>query len=407
MNRIICDICGSEYPETADCCPICSYPRQGTEKIITAGAAEAAVTKVKGGRFSARNVKKRRRAQEKAIAASGEAPVKNPNKPLWIVIIVLLVAIFLVSLYIGVRFFRGWDMFTGVGTTTAGTTLPTGTTVPPTVPCAGIQLETSVIALDDAGQEHQLVLTLLPENTTDTVAYVSSDPAVAEVTELGLIIANGPGQATITITCGNESRECTVVCWFQEETTVPAETTAPTEPPETTKATEATKAAETVKTTESAELTLDVTDASCFTQNETFTLSVKLGSQSIGRSKVTWTSSDPAVAAVENGTVTAVGKGTATITAEYQGRKATCVVRCRFSDTAWKASASDVTLAVGESFRLSVSNNSGETADAIWTMSVDGVVSVDGKTITGRAPGTVTLTTTVDGMTMTCIVRVK
>lgn len=407
MNRIICDICGSEYPETAERCPICSYARQGTEKIVAAGAADAAVEKIKGGRFSAKNVKKRRRAQLKA-AASGEAPQKDPNRPLWIVIIVLLIAILLVSLYIGVRFFRGRDLFTGGAQTTAPqTTVPTGTTVPPTVPCAGIRLETSVIALDEAGQEHQIALTLTPEDTTDAVTYVSSDPAVAEVTDLGLVIANGSGQATITITCGEVTETCEVICWFAEETTAPVETTAPTEPPETTKATEPTKATEATKATEPAVLTLDVTDASCFTQNETFTLSVKLGSKSVGRSKVTWTTSDPKVATVENGKVVAVGKGTATITAEYDGQKATCVVRCRFEDTSWRSSAADVTLGVGESFKLTVTNNSGETADAIWTMSVDGVVSINGKTVTGRAPGTVTLSTTVDGVTMTCIVRVK
>ena len=108
------------------------------------------------------------------------------------------------------------------------------------------------------------------------------------------------------------------------------------------------------------------------------------------------------------------------ITAEYEGQKATCTVRCRFEnpaptekpeeeqkDAAWKASHSDVSISVGETFRLTVKNSAGETADAIWTMSIDGVVSMDGSTITGRAPGEVTLTTTVDGVTMTCIVRVK
>ena len=48
MNRIICDICGSEYPETSDRCPICSYARQGNEKVVAA-AGETVRTKVKGG----------------------------------------------------------------------------------------------------------------------------------------------------------------------------------------------------------------------------------------------------------------------------------------------------------------------------------------------------------------------
>jgi hypothetical protein len=66
-----------------------------------------------------------------------------------------------------------------------------------------------------------------------------------------------------------------------------------------------------------------------------------------------------------------------------------------------------VSIIVGESFRLTVKNSEGKTADAVWTMSSEGIVSIEGKTITGRAPGTVTLTTTVEGETFTCIVRVK
>lgn len=402
MNRIICDICGSEYAETADRCPICSYPRQGTEKIAAA-AGEAVRTKVKGGRFSTKNVKKRRKAQRKAAAGGDQG---RSNKPLLIVIAILLAAIALVSVYIGVRFFRGWGAYTGSRQeeTPASTPVPAQTTLPSTVPCAGLVLEASVMDLEQIGEQVQLAVKPMPENTTDTLSYVSADPSVATVSETGLVTAVGSGQTTITITCGAALEECMVVCWFPEETTAPQETTQPvtaTEPPETSKATEATKAPE------PAVLTLDQSDVSFFNPGESFTLRVKLGGTSVSRSNVTWTSSDPDVATVENGLVTAVGKGTVTITAEYQGQKASCIVRCQFQDTSWTASATDVTLAVGESFRLTVTNGSGETADAIWTMSVDGIVSIDGRTVTGRAPGTVTLTATVDGVTVSCIVRVK
>ncbi len=409
MNQIICDICGGKYPETEERCPICSFARQGTEKVVAASAAESAVTKVKGGRFSSKNVKKRRKAQRSA--AGGE---RNPNKTLWIIIALLLAAIVLVSVYIGVRFFRSRDSLQGILPTAATTTAPTETTQPPTVPCVALSLESAVVALDEVGQTHQLVIKRMPERTTDQLVFQTSDPDVATVTEEGLLTAVGSGQAVITITCCDVERQCEVICWFQQETTMPT-----TQPVETAAPTEATQA------TEPAVLTLEPNDVSCFTKNEVFTLSVKLGSQSIGRSKVTWTSSDPQVAKVEKGQVTAVGKGTATITAEYQGEKATCVVRCRFEDAEpteetqdpeeegsqtasdWKASHSDVSISVGETFRLKVTDSAGNTAKAIWTMDLDGIVSIDGRSVTGRTPGIVTLTTTVDGVTMTCIVRVK
>ena len=414
MNRIICDICGAEYDETAERCPVCNYPRQGTEKVAAAAAGATVHTKVKGGRFSSKNVRKRKKAQNRAAR---NKPEVNPNRPLIITIILLLIAIALVSAYIAVRFLQGTGSLPELWppkTTAAATTVPTETTLPPTVPCEGIVLEAYVLDLEEPGEQKQLAVKAVPENTTDVITFVSADPSVAEITDTGLITAVGSGQTTVTITCGGIKKTCTVVCWFQDATTVPAETAVPTEPtvPQPTEP----------QVTESKNLVLNQTDVSCFSKNESFTIYVKLGNADVSRSKVTWTSSDPNVATVEKGTVTAVGKGTATITAEYNGKKAECTVRCRFEDTketegsqdqeqpentAWKANHSDVSIVVGESFRLTVKNDAGETADAIWTQSMEGVVSVEGGTITGRMPGTVTLTTTVDGVTLTCIVRVK
>lgn len=389
MDRIICDICGSEYPANADRCPVCSYPRQGTE-MAAAAVGSAAMERTKGGRFSAKNVKKRRKAQQAAARGTEE---RNPNKPLLIVIALLLAAIVLVSAYIAMRFFQGRDAYqpeqsTGNTTQAPQTSQPAGTTQPPAVTCKGILLENSVLELEKTGDQVQLALTLLPEDTTDVPVYETDNADVVTVSGNGLLTAVGPGTATVTITCGEAVRECTVICTAEAETTAPVQTTQ-TEP------------------AAPAGLTLDQTDVSFFSEGEAFTLRAALGDTSLSGSQVVWTSSDSGVASVKNGKVTAVGKGTATITAEYDGKKASCVVRCRFQDTSWTASASDVTLAVGEHFRLTVTNGSGETADAIWTMSTEGIVSVDGTAVTARAEGTVTLSTTVDGVTLQCIVRVK
>ena len=417
MNRIICDICGTEYAETEERCPTCGYARQGTEKVVAASAADGTVSKVKGGRFSPKNVKKRRKAQRRSEAEGREG---NPNRPLWIIIALLLAAIVLVSAYIAIRFFRSRDVIQDFlpGTTAA----TTGTTQSPTVPCAAISLDSAVIALDNAGQTQQLGVKLLPEGTTDVPVYSSSDPSVVTVDDSGLLTAVGSGQAVISITCGDAERTCEVLCWFQDETTAP-----PTQPAETAAPTQAPEPTEPAAPTEAPVLVLDPNDASCFAAGESFTIYARLGSKTVGRSKIKWSTSDPKIAKVDNGVVIAVGKGTATITAEYEGQKAVCMVRCRFEDPApteedrneeqedqdsqekpaWRASHTDVSIGVGESFRLTVKDASGETATAIWTMSIDGVVSIDGRTVTGRAPGTVTLTTEVDGVTMTCIVRVK
>ena len=65
MNKVICDICGTTYPETAEQCPICGFARDmGAVFAETAPAEEMpaqapARQQVKGGRFSASNVRKR------------------------------------------------------------------------------------------------------------------------------------------------------------------------------------------------------------------------------------------------------------------------------------------------------------------------------------------------------------
>ena len=76
MNRVICDICGTEYPENAERCPICGYLRQGTEKLAVSQEVVER-TKVQGGRYSNKNARKRRRARRNALRK--ERMKKNKN----------------------------------------------------------------------------------------------------------------------------------------------------------------------------------------------------------------------------------------------------------------------------------------------------------------------------------------
>ena len=34
MSKIICDICGTSYPDTADCCPICGCSRDAADSLL-------------------------------------------------------------------------------------------------------------------------------------------------------------------------------------------------------------------------------------------------------------------------------------------------------------------------------------------------------------------------------------
>ena len=60
MNKVICDMCGTSYAETASQCPICGYARQEDAKVLydPDSGSDTKFTHVRGGRFSAANVRK-------------------------------------------------------------------------------------------------------------------------------------------------------------------------------------------------------------------------------------------------------------------------------------------------------------------------------------------------------------
>ena len=59
MSKVICDVCGTTYPETASNCPICGCAKNSTEQTMLDSdpGAEGSYAPVKGGRFSKRNVR--------------------------------------------------------------------------------------------------------------------------------------------------------------------------------------------------------------------------------------------------------------------------------------------------------------------------------------------------------------
>lgn len=80
----------------------------------------------------------------------------------------------------------------------------------------------------------------------------------------------------------------------------------------------------------SPSLTLDKTDFTLFAAGETYQLTATL--QNVENAgEMVWTSSDPAIATVKDGLVTAVASGNATITVTNGDLKATCIVRCNWN----------------------------------------------------------------------------
>ena len=85
MSKIICDICGTAYPDTADQCPICGSAKQIDSEIIsdtmTEGVDRSVKTATKGGHFSNANVRKRNKGKKLSVAAKKTAAPAKPAKP--------------------------------------------------------------------------------------------------------------------------------------------------------------------------------------------------------------------------------------------------------------------------------------------------------------------------------------
>lgn len=171
-------------------------------------------------------------------------------------------------------------------------------------------------------------------------------------------------------------------------------------------------------TPEPAVLTMNKTSVE-LTVGSSFALTVS------GADKVAFSSSDEAVATVSaNGTVQAVSTGSAVITASAADTTATCRVAVTAavdqptdpvtpdvpSDLAIYSAYServvdDVTIEAGKEALMKVQ---GTDSAVTWSIADSSIATVDSSgMVKGVASGVTTLTATVDGQTLTCIVRVN
>ena len=267
MSKIICDICGTRYPDTAEQCPICGFANgaepeleQEVQEVFEVPSRPA----VPGGRFSKANVRKRNRNQPvyeepevrtKAAHAQEqehyeeeaffeENDNKKGGKILNVLLVIVIVALLGVSAYIFLEFFmpnfadRGSQDVPNAGyveQTEAPTEAPTQAqepTEPQEISCEQLILEFNEVTLHEAGEVYLLNVQVLPEGTTDGIMYISSNEEVATVNEEGRVTAIGEGSVVISILCGDQLLECNVTCDFAEEATEAPEeeAEAPTEP---------------------------------------------------------------------------------------------------------------------------------------------------------------------------------
>ena len=361
MEKIICDICGTTYPSSAESCPICGCSNTGAADLLEADVSfeefleetesdvQAAPERKKKGIFDFDEVNQDEDPLENDEAeedyeeeeSEDEDEDEEEEAPRHNTFVVILLTILIVALlgaagFIFVRYFlpnMGAEE-TAPATEAVQVVETVAATTEPVVPCQHMAMTNAGVAeLSAEGQQFLLHIKALPEDTTDRIIYTSGDESIATVTEDGKITAVSEGETIIYISCGIQRIECPVIVKYVDET-VPASTeaveeeaTAPaeeeTEPEET--AAEETSEAKEDSGIKNVKLKLKKTDIQLGVY---YSFRLELDCD-LDPEEVTWTSEHPHIAKVdENGSVTAVKAGTTSITAKYGDQEVKCMVRC-------------------------------------------------------------------------------
>lgn len=386
MARIVCEYCGTEYDDNMPRCPLC-------------GTVNEAVADEEDAEEEVRPVRKR--------ARGGARVAKSEDRiPKWIIAlicVVLGIAVVIGALYA----MYAMGVFTPdkdkeedaslnlpvtpeennqQGTSPAENDPASGNTAAPSgeVECVSIVVSPDApIHLSDVGMSQTVTVTVLPSECTQPLVWTSSDESICVVDGSGVITAVDGGSATVTVSCGQIQRAVEVICDFQNS----LENNA----------------------------ALNHTDISLFSVGEQTQLVVNNPPRD---PEITWTSSDSAICTVdEDGLVVAKADGTATVTANVNGRELECVVRCNIPGHAPATPGnaegpgsgnqldhSDVSLNVGENFEISVVNG----VSGGWNVTDGSIITVDGNGIvTALAKGQAEVYTIIGGQRLSCIVRVR
>ena len=424
MSKIICDVCGTTYAETAAQCPICGCVRPADADAVNSGESRS-YTHVKGGRFSKANVRKRNRANggsvpeydvslyedEDEIEVPEVLPEKRSSRGPVIVALILLLAIVAVVIYISLRFFG--PMVPNETTAATNQTTATSASTVATIPCSAITLNATTIELSEVGEARMLYVTITPADSTDEVIFSSSNASVATVTQTGKVTATGAGEAIITVKCGDLEETCVVTCLHESSTD---NTTEPSTEP-------------------AGQLTFNRNEFTLLYKGETWSLYTG----TVAADEVTFTSDDTSVATIQAGIVTAVGEGTTQVHAEFGEQKITCKVICNFDDVEHGVGGSggvtedgggngtasgtykihsqfgevnyegvpEATIRVGDVLELVLRDASGNVVSRDFSVGNSSCCSVSGNSITGVASGSTTITFAYNGQSYTCTIFVS
>ena len=306
-KMIHCEYCGEDYASTYKHCPFCDEVPLDDEDF---DGDEDSPRRVRGGKRLVTNTR-------------GGGYGRGPS-PLRLVGIIISLAIIIAAVIIVISVIiplvtKGSSV---TDPSTVESVMPTDSAQPSIEPTDSPE-PTETIPADQTATDFTLSLTefslsnrypdpitltvtFIPEGSTGTITWTSSDPEVASVDETGKVSAGTKtGNATITATMPGG---VTHTCLVHNSVTTGASTSTGSGS----------------GTTTSTALSLNRTD---FTLSKTYpSFQVEVSGTS---STPVWSIGNSAVATVSgDGTVTYVDKGTTTLTCTVDGKTLTCTVRC-------------------------------------------------------------------------------
>ena len=253
---------------------------------------------------------------------------------------------------------------------------------PSTIAVTSISLDKTTLILTK-GQSCTLTATVKPDNATNkNVTWSSSDVSKVKVNANGEVTTVTTGEATITAMAGGKTATCKV--------TVSESDIAVTS------------------------ISLDK-DTLILAKGQTYVLTATVLPNNASNKTVTWTSSSQySIVWMDNdGKITALNVGEATITATVDGKTATCMVTvppiwlCIYDGT-WRPTYEFEMIPGEEQTYYAVTSPTGQSTT--WKSSDISKVTVEGSygegKIIAKAPGTATINVTYSSYTVSCIITI-
>lgn len=242
-----------------------------------------------------------------------------------------------------------------------------------TVPVESITLNKTELTLYK-GESETLVATIVPTDATETnVQWGTLSSHIATVDSNGKVTAMGGGKTTITAKAGGKVASCIVTV------TVPVES-----------------------------VTLNYSDIS-LNEGESITLKATIIPKDATVQTIAWSSSDNSIATVDqNGTVTAITQGSATILAQVGDKQAACTVTVIKKVTSITLDKEILNLLVGETSTLTAIVLPEDATDktVTWYTYDSSVATVENGVVKGEGIGETRVFAAAGRYTASCNVTV-